>query len=145
MIRDGKKLPADVMTKIPAVIEKISADEDVMALYAFGSLAEGNLKPLSDLDFAVLLSSSLNKSARFDKSIDLIGVFNQTLKSDEVDLVIMNDDPIRFAFHILRTGKLLFCRDRGKLTDFIEKTTKRYLEFKPIRDRFDHTYVERIG
>ena len=124
MIREGKKLPVDVLTKIPKVILKITEDKDVIALYAFGSLVESNLKPLSDLDFGVLLSYSLDKQERFYKTIDLIGIFNETLKTNEVDLVILNYDPIRFAYHILKTGKLLFCRNQNQLIDFIEKTVK---------------------
>jgi len=145
MIRDGKKLPADVLTRIQGVIAKIADDKDVVALYAFGSMAEGNLKPLSDLDFGILLSDSLGKKDRFEKSLDLIGVFNQTLKTDEVDLVILNDDPLRFEYHIIKTGKLLYCRDENRLIDFVEKTTKRYLDFKPTRDQFDREFLKGVG
>ncbi len=145
MIRDGKKLPVDVITKIPGVIAKIAKDKDVVALYAFGSLADGNLKPLSDLDFGILLSDSLDKQERFKKSIDLIDTFNETLKTDEVDMVILNDDPLRFAYHILKTGKLLHCRDQNQLIDFAEKTIKLYLDFKSARDQIDQAFLEGIG
>jgi len=145
VIRDGKKLPADVMTKIPGVIAKIADDRDVVALYAFGSLADGNLKPLSDLDFGILLSDSLDKQERFKKSIDLIDTFNETLKTDEIDIVILNDGPLRFAYHILKTGKLLHCRDKNQLIDFVEKTIKLYLDFKPARDQIDQAFLEGVG
>jgi hypothetical protein len=145
MIRDGKKLPANVTTKIPAVTAKISADEDVVAFYIFGSLARGNLKPLSDLDFGILLSRSLDRKQRFDKHLDLVGIFTETLKTDEVDLVILNDAPLRFARQILSTGKLFFCRDQNQLVDFIEETNKRYLEFKPALEQFDQAFLEGIG
>jgi predicted nucleotidyltransferase len=145
MIRDQKELPANVQKKIPALIERIAAEKEVLALYAFGSLAAGRLRPLSDLDFAVLLSESLKRGTRFETSIRLLGIFNETLNTDEVDLVILNDDPLRFAFHILQTGKLLFCRDQKKLADFIDKTTKQYLDFKPVRDRFDRVFLQGIG
>ena len=131
--------------KIPAVTAKIAADDDVIALYTFGSLAEGNLKPLSDLDFGILLSRSIDRKQRFDKHLDLIGTFTETLRTDEVDLVILNDAPLRFARQILATGKLLFCRDQNQLVDFIEKTTKRYLDFKPVREQFDKVFLEGIG
>ncbi len=63
MIRDGKKLPADIMRKIPGVIAKIAEDKDVVALYAFGSLADGNFKPLNDLDFVTFfLILSINRN-----------------------------------------------------------------------------------
>ncbi len=145
MIRDGKKLPIDVMTKIPGVIAKIAEDKDVVALYAFGSLADGNLKPLSDLDFGILLSDSLDKQERFKKSIDLIDTFNESLKTDEIDMVILNDAPLRFAYHILKTGKLLHCRDKNQLIDFVEKTIKLYLDFKPARDQIDQAFLEGVG
>ncbi|KKL81480.1 hypothetical protein LCGC14_1994370 [marine sediment metagenome] len=145
VIRDGKKLPADVMTKIPGVIAKIADDRDVVALYAFGSLADGNLKPLSELDFGILLSDSLDKQERFKKSIDLIDTFNETLKTDEIDIVILNDGPLRFAYHILKTGKLLHCRDKNQLIDFVEKTIKLYLDFKPARDQIDQAFLEGVG
>ena len=145
MIREGKKLPADVQTKIPAVIAEIAEDKDVIALYGFGSLAEGRLKPLSDLDFGILLSDSLNKQERFRKSINLIGIFNKRLNTDAVDLVILNDGPFGFAYNIVKTGKLLYCLDQRRLIDFVEETTKMYLDFKPTRDRFDRTFLEGIG
>ena len=114
-------------------------------MYAFGSLAESNLKPLSDLDFGILLSDSLDKHERFQKSIELIGILNEALKTDEVDLVVLNNDPMRFAFHVLKTGTLLYCRDQNRLIDFTEKTRKMYLDFKPARDRFDRAFLEGIG
>ncbi len=145
MIREGKKLPVDVLTKIPTVITKIAEDKDIVALYAFGSLAESSLKPLSDLDFGILLSDSLDKQERIHKSINLIGILNETLKTDEVDLVILNNDPLRFTYRILKTGKLIYCRDQNRLVDFIEKTKKLYPDFKPVRDQFNRVFLEGIG
>ena len=64
--------------------------------------------------------------------------------TDEVDLVILNDAPDRFAHQILKTGKLLY-GNPIQLTDFIEKVNKQYLDFKPIRDQFDRVFLEGIG
>ena len=145
MIREGKKLPADVLTRIPTLVKKIAEEKYVIAFYAFGSLADGNLKPLSDLDFGILLSESLDRKERFSRHLDLIGIFNSELKTDEVDLVVLNDAPLRFVHNIIGTGKLLFCRDRNQLADFTEKTIKQYLDFKPLRDRFDREFLKGIG
>ena len=145
MIREGKKLPANVENRIPGVIVKITQDPTIVAVYAFGSLTEGNLKPLSDLDFGVLISNALSKKQRFKKQLDLIGTFIEKLGTEEIDLVVLNDDPLRFAFHILKSGKLLYCRDRHQLVDFMEKTTKMYLDFKSIRKEFDEVFLEGIG
>jgi hypothetical protein len=48
MIREGKKLPKDVLKKIPKLVDKISSLKDVVALFFFGSGSKGELKPLSD-------------------------------------------------------------------------------------------------
>ena len=71
MIKDGHRLPEDVIDRIPVIIDKIQNDTDVVALYTFGSLATGDLKPLSDLDFGILVSCKLTKQERFDKHLDL--------------------------------------------------------------------------
>ena len=145
MIREGHKLPEDVIDRIPVLIEQIEKDTDIVALYAFGSLATGDLKPLSDLDFGILVSGKLDQQKLFDKHLELIGKFNEVLKTDEVDLVMMNDAPMRFSHNIIKSGKLLFCTNKIELADFIEKTVKLYLDFRFFRDAFDDTFLKGIG
>jgi uncharacterized protein len=145
MIREGQQLPENVTDRIPLLIEQIEKDTDIVALYAFGSLATGDLKPLSDLDFGILVSSKLGKKKRFDKHLDLIGKFNEVFRTDEVDLVIMNDAPMRFSHNIIKSGKLLYCSNRTELSNFIEKTIKLYLDFRYFRDAFDDTFLKGIG
>lgn len=145
MIRESRRLPNHVLDNIPDIVKRISEDDIVVALFIFGSGAKGKLKPLSDLDFGILLSMKLDKKGRFEKQLELIGTFNETFKTDEIDLVLMNDAPIRFSYNILRDGKLLFCRDRTKLVDFVERTVKLYLDFKFFRDDFDRAYLKGVG
>jgi hypothetical protein len=82
---------------------------------------------------------------RFDKHLDLIGKFNEVLKTDEVDLVMMNDAPMRFSHNIIKSGKLIHCKNKIELIDFIEKTIKLYLDFRFFRDTFDDTFLKGIG
>jgi len=145
MIREGHKLPPNVTDRIPALIERISKDPDVIALFAFGSLASDTLKPLSDLDFGILVSGKIGKQKRFDKHLELIGLFNEVLRTDEVDLIMMNDAPMRFSHNIIKSGKLMYCAHSGELTDFVEKTVKFYLDFQFFRKAFDKVFLEGIG
>jgi predicted nucleotidyltransferase len=144
MIREGVKLPIGVQYGISDLVQTVAGDKDVVALYAFGSLARNALKPLSDLDFGTLLSSRLDKNQRFEKHIELIGLFTEFLKTNEVDLINMNDVPPRIAYNILKTGKLLFCSDRPALIDFREHVVKHYLDFKHVRDTFDQIFLKGI-
>jgi hypothetical protein len=145
MIRENKKLPQDVIGKIPEIVQAISGDPDVVALFSFGSLAEGRLTPLSDLDFAVLVSKRLTERQRFEKHLELIGVFNSVLRTDEIDLVVLNDTPLKFGHRILKTGKLLCLRNKEELIDFSEKVVKLYLDFRFFRDSFDSAFLEGAG
>jgi predicted nucleotidyltransferase len=145
MIREGHKLPEDVTDRIPVLIEQIEKDSDIVALYAFGSLATGELQQLSDLDFGILVASTLDKDKRFYKHLDLIGLFTETLRTDEIDLVLMNDAPIRFSFNILKMGNLLYYSSPLALIDYREMIVKLYLDFKFYRDSFDEAFLEGIG
>ncbi|BBO88479.1 type VII toxin-antitoxin system MntA family adenylyltransferase antitoxin [Desulfosarcina ovata] len=145
MIREGKKIPKDVQKKVPEIIKAIEADPVVVVLFAFGSLATGPLKPLSDLDFGILLDDRLDKRQRFDKHIQLIGLFSDTFRTDEIDLIILNDAPPRMAFQIFKTGKILVCRSTAALIDFRERLVTQYLDFKCMRDAFDAVFLEGVG
>lgn len=145
MIRDGKKLPNNILEKVSDIVEKISEDVDVVALYAYGSLAKGDLKPLSDLDFAILLNEEFTSKQCFEKHLNLLDIFNQTFHTDEIDLIILNKAPLRFSHAVITKGKLLFSRDRGKIVDFFEHKQKLYLDFMHFRKQFDTVFLERIG
>jgi len=145
MIREGVQLPEGVQEKIPALIEHLKENQDIAALFLFGSLAHDNLRPLSDLDFGLLLSSSMDKKHRFQKLLDLMGFFNDFFKTDEIDLIDMRGVPFRIAFNILKTGKLLICNDSSELIDFQEDTVRKHLDFKHVRERFDDVFLEGIG
>jgi uncharacterized protein len=145
MIREGRQLPPDIANQTPVLIERVSRNPDVVAVIAFGSFASGDLKPLSDLDFGVLVAKKLNKQKRFDRHLDLVGLFAEVFQTDEIDLVLLNDAPLRFAHKIIATGKLLYCADRLALSDFVEKGQKLYLDFRFFQREFDRAFLEGIG
>jgi len=145
MIRDGIKLPDNVLEKLPEVIQTVKMRPEVVAFYSFGSVVANELKPLSDLDFAILLSGQLNRQQRFKKHLELIGILNNIFRTDEIDLTILNDAAFRFCFVVLKTGKLLYCKNKAELVDFHNQVIKNYLDFKYFRDSFDRTFLRGIG
>jgi predicted nucleotidyltransferase len=145
MIRCSKKLPANVLEKIPEVVEGLSGNRQIVAFYIMGSAATGNLKPLSDLDFGVLLSAKIPKRQLFDTHLSLLGYLNRKLQADEVDLVLLNKAPVRMAYNIIKDGRLLLCRNEKELTDFLDDTVRIYLDFKFFLDDFDSTFLRMIG
>ena len=144
MIRTGRKLPADIMTRVASLPERLQEEESVCALYLHGSAVAGTMTPLSDLDFGVLLKHGLGKIGRFQKHLHLACFFEDILETEEFDLIMMNDAPPRIAFNILKTGKLLFVRDQNELVDFCERVTKLYLDFKPMREEYNEIFIQQL-
>ena len=145
MIREGIKLQGNVLERLPVLIQALKQHSEVVALYSFGGAARDELKPLSDLDYAILLSSQLSKRQRFDEHLELIGIFNNVFRTDEIDLIILNDAPLRFCYVILKTGKLIYCKEKDDLIDHREQVLKYYLDFRYFRDSFDKVFLEGVG
>ena len=145
MIREKPKLPHNILRRIPKLVTSLADDKDIVALYSFGSLAQNALKPLSDLDFGILLSSRMGKKECFDKHLKLVGLFTESIQTEEIDLVFMNHAPSNIAFQIVKTGKLLLCNDRRALIDFREQLVMSYLDFKFVRDAFDSAFLKGVG
>lgn len=138
-------MPKDIKKRIPAIVASLRRDKDVVALFSFGSLAKDTLKPLSDLDFGVLLSKRMDKKVCIDKHLKLVGVFIDSLKTEEVDLINMNQAPVHINFQILKIGQLLICNDRCSLIDYHEQIVRSYLDFKFVRDEFDSLFLKGVG
>ena len=143
MIKD-EKLPGDIQDKLKDLRAIAEKDHDVIALFLFGSAVSGNLKPLSDIDLAVLLNPEPDKMKLFDKEIEIRSSISEVLNTESFDLVNLNIAPARFVHNILSGGKILFCRNKYALADFSEKNTLSYLDFKYYRDEFDRTFNEML-
>lgn len=84
--------------------------------YLFGSRARGDAGPMSDYDFAFYLEEP-KKTVRNDLQVDLIGELTSSLKTDAVDVVILNDlDKPEMRYQIITEGKLLYEEEPYSLT-----------------------------
>lgn len=72
-------------------IRDLMADhsDEMLFSYLFGSRASGTSSEKSDVDIAVYLRSSDNEAC-FDIKINLYLHLSRLLKTDEIDLVVMN-------------------------------------------------------
>lgn len=141
-----KKTENDTTEYIPLLAEKISKDKDVVACYLFGSYAEGKQTPASDVDLAVLLDVDFPAESYFEKKLDLLSIVTLSLKTDEVDLIILNQAPLLLSYRILSRGKLLFERGdrKGQKVNFQVRTFDRYFDFKPVEKVMHNGLLRRI-
>ncbi|MEW6080283.1 MAG: nucleotidyltransferase domain-containing protein [Bacillota bacterium] len=128
-----RRISHDIMSLVPALVEAISQDEHVSALFLFGSYAEDRQGAASDVDLAVLLDDDLPRHLRSDKRLDLLALATTTLATDEVDLVVLNDAPASLAYRVFGQGRLLYERPglREVRVRFQARTYSNYLDFLP--------------
>ena len=79
---------------LPALITEaeicLRSREDILFSYLFGSAASGKTNAMSDLDIAVYLTGD----SLSEKRLDVIGSLIDALKTDEIDLVVLNTAPL---------------------------------------------------
>ncbi len=70
---------------------------------------------MSDYDFAVYLDEKDPKK-RFDLRLELLGKITKELKTDEVDLCVLNDlHSPGLKYYIIKDGKIIYEKEPFKL------------------------------
>lgn len=103
--------------------------------YLFGSQTKGNIGPVSDIDIAVFIDCR-DEDAYASHKMEILGKLNDTLKTDNIDLVLLNEAPPLLAHRILKEGEIIYCEDEKKRLDYEESAILKYLDFKPYLEKY---------
>ena len=122
------KLRATTISRNRELLKILEEQKYIKLTYLFGSVANGNEGKLSDVDIAVLLDDSLSKKERFDLQLKLIGDLSAILKTNNLDLIIMNDAPLSLRYEIIKANHPLFIRNEAERIDFEAKKLSAYLD-----------------
>jgi hypothetical protein len=117
-------------------IKKIFLNHKVIFAYLFGSQIEGNIGGLSDIDIAIYFDEKIPESERFDRKLKIAAEFSFLLKRDDIDIVVLNDAYPLLQHRIIKQGKIIFSSDEKKRIDFEVKAVLRYLDFKPLLEKY---------
>ncbi|MCW5853566.1 MAG: nucleotidyltransferase domain-containing protein [Anaerolineae bacterium] len=137
------KTTLDRTTIIARCADLFAAEPHVTVAYLFGSYARDQAGALSDVDIAVLLDDSISEADYFEERLRLMGEVTDALKFDDVDVVVLNQAPLALAYRVLRDGVVLACRDRDRRVQYTARIVSRYLDFKPVIERFERAIIER--
>lgn len=87
----------------------------IKLVYFFGSRALGKEGALSDYDFAVYLDEQDIKK-RFYVRLDLLDKLSRELKTDDIDLSILNDiQSPELKYSIIASGQLIYKKEPYKV------------------------------
>lgn len=121
----------------------LAEQPDVIVAYHFGSTAAGTARPDSDLDIAILLDEDADGPSRLSRQIDLYLNLDE-MDAREVQVTILNDVSLLFAYNVIAEGKCFYERSPGERVEFQVGALKRYFDFQPILDFQNKAFIERV-
>jgi predicted nucleotidyltransferase len=111
------------------VAQAVADIPEIQLVYLFGSQVTGNIGPLSDYDFGVLLDSP---AAWPQLRAELGRRLAQALDMRRIDLVPLNRAPIELAFAVIAEGELLFERDVATRVEYEARIMSLYGDYLPV-------------
>lgn len=129
-IRINKK-EEDRMEKL---LTKARQDEEVLAVFLFGSFVRGEQTCLSDIDICLVLvpaTTAITPTPPFEPT-----VFSRKrldyLKDFSFDVQVFQQLPVYVRRRVLKEGRILFVRDETLLYELAFRTAQAFEDFKPI-------------
>jgi predicted nucleotidyltransferase len=141
----------DEKSRVPALdeaaLERLSHAldrEGVIAAILIGSQARGNPGPLSDVDVGIWHEPGLDPAGRLHLQLELARVASEALRTDEVDIVMLNRAPPLLRHRAVRDAKLLVERDPVARVRLDVRALLDYLDTKPLRAEMSRGLRKRI-
>jgi predicted nucleotidyltransferase len=115
----------NLLEKYSSVLENIKNDKSVETIFIFGSYAKNNVKPLSDLDVAIIFKKYTPK----EKKIEILSNSNE-----ELDLNDFFSLPLTIQYKIIREG-IVYYNSNKNLTRLKLSIIFEYNDFKYILNK----------
>ena len=119
-------IPSDILELIPKAKKILEDHPKVIFGYLFGGLAKGYISSLSDVDIAVYLTEN---DVGLEIKMDLLRQLGEVLKTDEVDLVILNTASLPLKARIIQNKKVLVDKDPPLRYSFESLILREYFDF----------------
>lgn len=117
--------------------ELLSARQEILEAYLFGSRAGGLGQPHSDIDVAVFIDLDRVESDPFGYRSQLTAAVMSGLGTNAVDVVILNSAPPLLYYRVLRDGLRLLSRDLRATTTREGRALSRHCDFVPQLAKID--------
>lgn len=129
---------------INRIINYFKNRDEVSALYLFGSTVQDRETKDSDIDIAVLINEKRLKRKNFDHLKNDYYNASPTFSLRPVDIVILNTASPFLKHRVLKTGKILFDRNKKLRVNFTARAIIEYIDFRPIEEIFNKAVSNRV-
>ena len=125
---------------------RLRAEPTVRLAYLFGSRARGAARPESDIDVAVLVDDACVVTPTLVKETiwRLIPAMSGDVRSDLIDLVLLNGAPALLRHRVVRDGVLLAARTDAERARFVRGTIRDYQDIEPRLREFTRQRIRRL-
>lgn len=133
----SKKQPPISMRAIlrkKGVLANFFRREPVSLVIVHGSVVRNQMKPLSDVDVAILFKNNNYKYADIGRIAERIST---VLNREDIDLAVLNRASPLLWMQVLKKGKPVFVRNRHDWPRFRLQTIQRYLATGHLRKYFN--------
>jgi predicted nucleotidyltransferase len=96
------------------------------------------------VDIAIYVDETLSRKNYLGFKLSVLGEVSSILKTDKIDLVIMNNAPLLLNYNIIKYGKLL-TSDETERVRLETKILSQYLDRKPILEKRTNTNLKKIA
>ena len=124
-------IPQNILDFIPEVQTILQNNSRVVFAYLFGGLAKGCISSLSDVDIAVYLTEI---GVEWEIKIELIGLLSKALKTDEIDVVLLNTASLPLKARIIQNKKVLVDKNPLFRYSFESLVLREYFDFS-VKER----------
>jgi predicted nucleotidyltransferase len=116
------------------LIHYLEKHPEIEVAYIFGSVAQGKITPLSDIDIAILIDNQqIDENAyRYGYKAEILSDFIKLLKTNTIDLVILNEANTLLRHRVLYSGKILHSKNEKKRIVFQTTTISKYNDFQQL-------------
>ena len=119
-------------------------DQSVDLVYLFGSQASGEVKSLSDIDFAVFFAKNLTDQERFTLKIKILGDLSAILKTDKIDFIDLKAAPPFLQFEVIRKRNEIFVRNENTRIDFETRVLFNFFDRQYFANRHIHMGINNL-
>lgn len=119
------------------IVDVLSARQEILEAYLFGSQARGEGQAHSDIDVAVFVDEKNVEPGPFGYRSALTSTLMSGLATNAVDVVVLNGAPPLLYHRVLRDGVRLFSRDLRATTRREGQALSRHCDFVPQLAKID--------
>jgi len=107
---------------------------EIEVAYIFGSVTQGRTSSLSDIDIAVITDSQQIKEEtyRYGYKAEILADLIKLLKTNGVDLVILNEVNTLLKHRVLYFGRLIYSKNERKRIAFQTDAINKYNDYKQL-------------